>query len=43
VRFASIGPTTSEALRAIGIEPWVEALEPTFEFLARAIADQTKP
>ncbi|MHC4128750.1 MAG: uroporphyrinogen-III synthase [Planctomycetota bacterium] len=38
--FASIGPTTTAALRLAGIEPWVEAAEPSFEALARAIADQ---
>ncbi len=36
--YASIGPSTSAALRRIGVEPWVEALERTFEGLARAIA-----
>ncbi|MHC4381896.1 MAG: uroporphyrinogen-III synthase [Planctomycetota bacterium] len=38
--YASIGPTTTAALRETGIEPWVEAAEPSFEALARAIADQ---
>jgi uroporphyrinogen-III synthase len=38
--FASIGPTTTAALRAAGMDPWVEAAEPSFEALARAIADQ---
>ncbi len=38
--YASIGPTTTAALRAAGIEPWVEAAEPSFEALARAIAEQ---
>jgi uroporphyrinogen-III synthase len=38
--FASIGPTTTAALREAHIEPWVEAREPTFAALARAIADQ---
>jgi uroporphyrinogen-III synthase len=37
-RFASIGPTTTAALREIGVEPWVEAEEPTFPALAAAIA-----
>ena len=37
--FASIGPTTSDALRAIGIRPWVQAREPSFRSLAAAIAD----
>jgi uroporphyrinogen-III synthase len=36
--FASIGPATSEALRRLGIEPWVEAPRRTFEALAEAIA-----
>jgi uroporphyrinogen-III synthase len=36
--FASIGPTTSAALRQIGLEPWVEASVPSFESLAEAIA-----
>lgn len=38
--FASIGPATSEALRRLGIEPWVEALARSYESLASAIADQ---
>jgi uroporphyrinogen-III synthase len=38
LRFASIGPTTSAALRKHGIEPWLEAPEPSFEALAEAIA-----
>ena len=37
--FASIGPSTSTALRQLGIEPWVEAPQPSFESLARIIAD----
>ena len=36
--FASIGPTTSEALRRLRVEPWVEAAERSFESLAAAIA-----
>lgn len=40
VRCASIGPTTSAALRARGIEPWVESPEPSFDALARAIASR---
>ncbi len=36
--FASIGPTTSTALRQIGLEPWVEAPKPSFESLAEIIA-----
>ncbi len=38
--FASIGPPTSAALRKLGIEPWVEAPQRSFESLAAAIADQ---
>jgi uroporphyrinogen-III synthase len=38
--FASIGPTTSAALRKAGREPWVEAPTPSFEALAAAIAAQ---
>jgi uroporphyrinogen-III synthase len=37
--FASIGLTTTAALRESGIEPWVEASEPSFESLAKAIAE----
>ncbi len=37
--FASIGPTTSAALRKLDIEPCVEAGTPSFEALAVAIAD----
>lgn len=40
IRCASIGPTTSTALRRRGVEPWAQASEPTFPALARAIADQ---
>lgn len=40
--FASIGPSTSKALRNLGIEPWVEAPQRSFESLAAAIADQAK-
>ncbi len=36
--FASIGPTTSDALRAIGVDPWVEAPEPSLRSLAGTIA-----
>ena len=36
--FASIGPTTSDALRRIGIEPWVEAPQRSFASLAETIA-----
>ena len=37
-RFASIGPTTSTALRQISIEPWLEAPARSFESLAEAIS-----
>jgi uroporphyrinogen-III synthase len=37
-KFASIGPTTSAALRKHGIEPWCEPSEPSFEALSAAIA-----
>lgn len=36
---ASIGPTTSAALRQAGIEPAIEAPQRSFDSLARAIAD----
>lgn len=36
--FASIGPSTSKALRELGVEPWIEAAEPNFDALASAIA-----
>ena len=36
--YASIGPTTSAALREIGVEAWVEAVRRTFESLANEIA-----
>lgn len=36
--FASIGPTTSAAIRQMGREPWLEASAPSFEALAAAIA-----
>lgn len=39
--FASIGPTTSGALRGRGVEPWVEAAERSFESLAAAIANRS--
>lgn len=38
--FASIGPTTSVAIRQIGRQPWVEAPAPSFDSLAAAIAAQ---
>jgi len=40
--YASIGPTTSAALRRLGIEPVVEAPERSFEGLARAIGGLAK-
>ena len=40
LRFASIGPTTSRAIEALGVTPWVEAPAPSFAALAGAIADQ---
>ena len=40
LRFASIGPTTSQAIREIGCETWVESPDPSFESLATAIAGQ---
>lgn len=36
--FASIGPTTTAALRRLGLEPWVEARPPSLPALAKAIA-----
>ena len=36
-RFASIGPTTSTALREINLEPWLEAADRSFDSLAEAI------
>ena len=38
--FASIGPTTSAALRELGLEPWVEALDKSFTSLARVIVEK---
>ena len=40
--FASIGPTTSAALGTLGIEPWIEAPQRSFESLATAVADRAK-
>ncbi len=37
--FASIGETTSAALRKIGVNPWQQAPEPSFDSLAAVIAD----
>lgn len=36
--FASIGPLTSSALNELGIKPWVEAANTSFQLLAEAIA-----
>lgn len=41
--FASIGPTTSAALRRHGIEPWLESPDPGFSALAASIAAQSPP
>ena len=38
--FASIGPTTSAAIREIGMEPWVEAPQRSFESLATVIRER---
>lgn len=38
--YASIGPSTTAALREIGIEPWVESAQPSFDSLAETIATQ---
>lgn len=38
VPYASIGPTTSAALREIGVEAWVEAPRRTFQSLANEIS-----
>lgn len=40
--FASIGPTTSAAIRKIGREPWVESPSPSFDSLATTIAGRAK-
>ncbi len=40
--YASIGPTTSKALRGIGVTPTIEAPDRTFASLAAAILDYTK-
>lgn len=39
IPLASIGETTSRAIRAAGLVPVVEAAQPTFESLAAAVAD----
>lgn len=38
--FASIGPSTTKALKRLGIVPWIEAPHRSFASLAKAIADQ---
>lgn len=38
--YASIGSSTTTALREIGIEPWVESAHPNFDSLAQMIATQ---
>jgi uroporphyrinogen-III synthase len=38
--FASIGPSTSAAIRKLGREPWIEAPQRSFESLAQALAGQ---
>lgn len=35
--FASIGPLTSNALSELGIKPWVDAANTSFQLLAEAI------
>ncbi|UCE59271.1 MAG: uroporphyrinogen-III synthase [Phycisphaerales bacterium] len=35
---ASIGPSTSAAIRELGMEPWLESPEPSFQSLADGIA-----
>ncbi len=39
--FASIGPTTSAAIRKLGKEPWLESPRPAFDALATAIAGRS--
>jgi len=41
-KYASLGPTTSAALRDLGVEPWIEAPVKSFDSLARAIADHAE-
>lgn len=40
LHYASIGPSTTAALCEIGIEPWVESPQPSFDSLAETIATQ---
>ncbi|MCO6435676.1 MAG: uroporphyrinogen-III synthase [Phycisphaerae bacterium] len=41
-RYASIGSTTTKALRELGVDPWVQAETPSFEALAQVIAKAAK-
>lgn len=38
--YASLGPSTTTALREIGVKPWVESPQPNFDSLAEMIATQ---
>jgi uroporphyrinogen-III synthase len=40
---ATIGPATTAAARRLGLRAWLEAPQPTFEALARAIASHIRP
>ena len=40
--FASIGPSTSAAIRKLGREPWIEAPQRSFESLAKALAEKAR-
>ncbi|MFQ5589701.1 MAG: uroporphyrinogen-III synthase [Phycisphaerae bacterium] len=40
--FASIGPSTSAAIRKLGLQPWIEAPLRSFESLACALADRVR-
>lgn len=40
LQYASIGPSTTAALLEIGIQPWVESAQPSFDSLAEVIAAQ---
>lgn len=40
IRLASIGPTTSARVRALNLEPWLEAPHSSFASLAAAIAER---
>ncbi len=41
IRLASIGPTTSARVRAVNLEPWLEAPHSNFAALAAAIAERS--